>query len=168
MLTSDQKFFILKRLSYEGLVSLGRLEFVGATFMIEKTESMTVEEKLETLRVSCRGIQGRLQLPRKRLSVALVELLAEILWTTTILSLLGSQFDGKDEEKKLHLASEVHFALEGELVTADRLNRHEIVDWKFRQIRGCHLYIPTHLTLRSDLQSHTMIPASLVRHFVPT
>ena len=47
-LTANQKYFILKRLNYEGLVSLDDLP-VGASFMIEKVEAISVDEALVIL-----------------------------------------------------------------------------------------------------------------------
>jgi OPT family small oligopeptide transporter len=48
-LTTDQKFFILKRLNYEGLVSLDDIPET-ATYMIEKTEGLQIDEAMVILR----------------------------------------------------------------------------------------------------------------------
>ncbi|KAL7666065.1 OPT family small oligopeptide transporter [[Candida] zeylanoides] len=129
-LTSDQKFFILKRLNYDGLVSLEDLP-VDATFMIEKIESLTVEESLEILRDSVKEYKDDPNYPAKDLQL-IEDLLSEIPADyDNVKSKLGSQFADKDEEKKSHSASEVHLTSESESVTADP-NRHEIVDWKLQ------------------------------------
>lgn len=47
-LSADQKYYVLKRLHFEGLESLEELP-VAATFMLEKIASMPVEEALEIL-----------------------------------------------------------------------------------------------------------------------
>lgn len=47
-LSADQKYYILKRLHFEGLDTLDELP-VAATFMLEKIASMPVEEALEVL-----------------------------------------------------------------------------------------------------------------------
>ncbi|KAK6462456.1 OPT oligopeptide transporter protein-domain-containing protein [Scheffersomyces coipomensis] len=47
-LTSDQKMFILKRLNFDGLISLEDLP-IQATFMFEKIENISIPESLEIL-----------------------------------------------------------------------------------------------------------------------
>ncbi|KAG2733926.1 hypothetical protein G9P44_003451 [Scheffersomyces stipitis] len=47
--TSSQKYFILKRLNYEGLEDLNDIP-PGASFMIEKTEKLTEQESLEIIK----------------------------------------------------------------------------------------------------------------------
>ena len=47
--TTDQKFFILKRMNYEGLVSLDNLP-VEVLFMIEKIQALPVEEAIVILK----------------------------------------------------------------------------------------------------------------------
>lgn len=49
-LSAEQKFYILKRLHFEGLETLEKLP-VAATFMLEKIDSMLVEEALEVLKL---------------------------------------------------------------------------------------------------------------------
>ncbi|KAK7681140.1 hypothetical protein QCA50_015755 [Cerrena zonata] len=47
--TSEQKYFILRRLNYEGLVNLNELP-VGATFMLEKISALNEAEAVEILK----------------------------------------------------------------------------------------------------------------------
>ncbi|KAK6199220.1 OPT oligopeptide transporter protein-domain-containing protein [Scheffersomyces amazonensis] len=50
-LTSDQKWFILNRLNFQGLVSLENIP-IQASFMIEKIEGLTVEESVEIVKTT--------------------------------------------------------------------------------------------------------------------
>lgn len=49
-LSAEQKFYVLKRLHFEGLETLEKLP-IAATFMLEKIASMLVEEALEILKL---------------------------------------------------------------------------------------------------------------------
>ena len=128
-LTSAQKFFILKRLNYEGLQSLEDLP-VGASFMIEKTEAMTVEESLEILQFSLVEHRDDPNYPAEDWQL-LLELLAEIPADYgDVKAKLGSQLEGTDD-KKLHLVSDVRLPPESVRETANR-NGHVIVDWNLQ------------------------------------
>lgn len=63
-LTSDEKFFVLKRLNYEFLVSLDDLP-VGATFMLEKISHLSIEESLSILQEYLSEHEDDVNIPTK-------------------------------------------------------------------------------------------------------
>ncbi|KAK6199217.1 uncharacterized protein RJT21DRAFT_115013 [Scheffersomyces amazonensis] len=67
-LTNDQKWFILKRLHFDHLVSLAELP-VQASFMIEKVEGLKIDEAVKILKDAAVEHQDDINIPRADLDL---------------------------------------------------------------------------------------------------
>ncbi|KAK6456528.1 OPT oligopeptide transporter protein-domain-containing protein [Scheffersomyces xylosifermentans] len=130
-LTAEQKFFILRRLNFEGLVSLDNLP-VSATFMIEKIENLTEEESLEILK------SAELEL-RDDVNVLTADMDLYVKLIEQAPSDLGSGVGNKlrtnfADEKKSPL--DVHESSIAEVASLSSSNEYEryydIVDWSLQ------------------------------------
>lgn len=128
-LTGDQKYLILKRLNYEVLVSLEDLP-LGATFMIEKTESLQIEESLEILKKNYKEFEDDFNYPEKDL-----QLLKDLIDYNPLASgrpevVLSTEKNASGDEKT-KVVSSLHSVDDGQSLQLESHNKdyHEIVDW---------------------------------------
>lgn len=129
--TSDQKFYILKRLNYEGLVSLEDLP-IGASFMLEKISELSVEESLEVLKEYLVEHNSDVNVPTKDydFNKSLVDAAPRYLHSSTKRQ-LSEKLDPKAGDVSIaerdvsdhSLDDEKHFNLES------NVNTQEIFDW---------------------------------------
>ncbi|KHC54333.1 OPT family small oligopeptide transporter [Candida albicans P75010] len=112
-LTESQKWFVLKRLHFDALVSLEELP-PQATFMFEKIEQMTIEEAVEILEKNIKEHETDVNIPENDL----------ILWKELV-EMSDKHTKAELQEK---LGNNSSSSVEGEK-TGDVEQGHEIVDW---------------------------------------
>ncbi|CAH2352877.1 oligopeptide transporter 2 [[Candida] railenensis] len=127
-LTNEQKHFILKRLHYDVLESLEDLP-VGATFMIEKIENLSVEEALEILKENYKDFEDDFNYPAEDLdlNLRLIEHTPDN-FENSVRNNLANQLDRKDVEKVSTESVNINSDADGQL----EANQHDyltIVDW---------------------------------------
>ena len=168
-LTSDQKFFILKRLNYENLISLEDLP-VAATFMIEKIENLEISEALEILREVIVEFDDDFNFPEEDLD--LIKRLISLTPSNEgkdIKSKLDSQIDSKKFDLKVLTSSQEN--LESDDSSEENgIISHEIVDWNL-QVRleaAINAYHSPYPEVRSvtDPYDDPSTPAETLRAYV--
>lgn len=104
-LSSDQKFYVLKRLNFEGLESLEGLP-LAATFMLEKVSTILIEESLEILKQYLKDHDEDVNIPTDEFDFIqrLYDLAPEYLAKATIGE---KQKSSVDSEKKSASVSEM-------------------------------------------------------------
>ncbi|KHC61253.1 OPT family small oligopeptide transporter [Candida albicans P75016] len=112
-LTESQKWFVLKRLHFDALVSLDELP-PQASFIFEKIEQMTTEEAVEILEKNIEEHETDVNIPENDL----------VLWKELVEN--SHKFTKVQLQEKL--GSNSSSSVEGEK-TADVEKGHEIVDW---------------------------------------
>lgn len=123
-LTSAQKWFVLKRLNYDGLVSLDDLP-LGAAFMLEKVEHLSPEESVRILQDTLKDFKDDPNIPNDD-----YELYGALVAESALNSGHVSDFKEKlnptkDMNHEIHSLSEPDLSLEG----CEVESTHEIVDW---------------------------------------
>ncbi|CAK7899875.1 oligopeptide transporter 2 [[Candida] anglica] len=132
-LTADQKYVILNRLNYDGLVSLEDLP-TGALFMIEKIEGLQVQEGVEILRQAMIDHANDVNYPTKDLDFItklVEEAPADGYTSPDVKSKLDGHFADKEnsfDEKK----GDVNATTYAEPSSSHSDNYYEIFDWPFQ------------------------------------
>lgn len=164
-LSAEQKFYVLKRLHFEGLETLEKLP-IAATFMLEKIASMLVEEALEVLKLYSKEHDEDVNIPTDEYDFI------EKLYNLAPDYLANPDFVGKDstldlDEKKVNVTTKEKESTSDfeTLSTDEEANVFEIHDWNL-QIRTEAVMIAYHSpTLRSDPSpTLTMTSTSQWRH----
>lgn len=121
-LSTEQKYIILRRLNYEGLRTLEDLP-VGATFMIEKIQNLSVDEAVEILKEALIEHDEDPNFPAD--VYQLIERLLESGNSSNPTSLFN-----KDGETIEHVQEKVDYTSSNE--EADNVDLVEIFDWSFQ------------------------------------
>ncbi|QWU87127.1 hypothetical protein CA3LBN_001392 [Candidozyma haemuli] len=142
-LSAEQKFYILKRLHFEGLETLEKLP-IAATFMLEKIASMSVEEALEVLKLYLKEHDEDVNIPTDEYDFI------EKLYNLAPDYLANPDFVAKDstsdlDEKKVNVTTkEKESTSDCETTSTDEeANVFEIHDWNL-QIRTEAVMIAYH------------------------
>lgn len=142
-LSAEQKFYILKRLHFEGLETLEKLP-IAATFMLEKIASMLVEEALEVLKLYLKEHDEDVNIPTDEYDFI------EKLYNLAPDYLANPDFVAKDstldlDEKKVNVTTkEKESTSDCETTSTDEeANVFEIHDWNL-QIRTEAVMIAYH------------------------
>ncbi|ODV66349.1 OPT-domain-containing protein [Hyphopichia burtonii NRRL Y-1933] len=117
-LTSDQKFFILKRLNYEGLVSFDNLP-TGAAFMLEKVQALDINEAVTILKEFLVEHEGDVNLPTQDYE------LIEKLVANAPSNLYNSNSSSENIKEKLA----DNFEKQTSITSSTDIESTEIVDW---------------------------------------
>lgn len=142
-LSAEQKFYVLKRLHFEGLETLEKLP-IAATFMLEKIASMLVEEALEVLKLYSKEHDEDVNIPTDEYDFI------EKLYNLAPDYLANPDFVGKDstldlDEKKVNVTTKEKESTSDfeTLSTDEEANVFEIHDWNL-QIRTEAVMIAYH------------------------
>ena len=171
--TEDQKFFILRRMYLDGLLSLEHLP-PSATFLIEKMESLTEEESLEILKEYLVNFEDDCNISTAdyNLIQRLVALAAADFGTSDgIKEKLGRQIDGKSEAADALVEVGSSSAVNEDLPKADiQYEYHKITDLPF-QLKveaGLIAYHSPYATVRSVTEPYDdpTVPCETIRVYV--
>ncbi|CAK7898061.1 oligopeptide transporter 2 [[Candida] anglica] len=132
-LTGEQKYFILRRLNYDTLLSYEDLP-VAATFMIEKVAQLQIPEALEILKETLDEYSNDFNFPAKDLE--LIEKLVSLEGSTGIKSKLAENLseDYTDQKKSSSSSKE---EIKVEILEESSFDGHsadyyEVVDWNLQ------------------------------------
>ncbi|CAH6719716.1 oligopeptide transporter 2 [[Candida] jaroonii] len=135
-LTSSEKYFILKRLNYDGLVTLEDLP-IGAAFMIEKIEQMTESEGLKILKQVAVDHKDDVNFPSE--SLDLIEKLIEMT-PSNVSSETKTQLESSfgNEKKNDSQSDDVQELNDSSSLEANNDDYFNVVDWGLQvRIESC-------------------------------
>lgn len=169
-LSSDQKYYVLKRLHFEGLETLDELP-VAATFMLEKVSLMLIEESLEVLKKYLKEHDDDVNIPTEEYDFI------EKLYNMAPDELARAKFTEKDSllavNEKGIAQQTIEKGSSSDLITStsdEEAGHYEIFDWDL-QIRTEAVMIAYHSPypeVRSVTNPYddTQLPAETIRVYI--